>query len=206
VRNVPVHLSHIEYNLSGFSLLKERLGIPQDDLLYIYLGGLFDFRGIEIMLKVFAKMDPRKHIVFMGYGEWQSIIETFAKANSNIHFHKAVKPDEVCIYASQADVGIHVPENICLSYYFSLPNKVFEYILSGLPIVVSDFPEMRRLINEGQCGWAIEPTEEALYSVIISISSSDILVRKQNVLQYRKELKWQNEEKVLIDAYHNLVK
>ena len=51
-----------------------------------------------------------------------------------------------------ADLGVAPIENVCLSYYFCSPNKLFEYINAGLPVVASDFPEMRQVIQRFS-GW-----------------------------------------------------
>jgi hypothetical protein len=65
---------------------------------------------------------------------------------------------------ADADVGVVLIENTCLSYYLCAPNKLFEYAVCGLAAVVSDFPEMAKFVDAHDCGWKIEPTSEALRS------------------------------------------
>ena len=68
--------------------------------------------------------------------------------DSRIKFINTVLPHQVVNVCKLADVGISPIQNMCKSYYLSLPNKIFEYIQAGIPILVSDFPEMKRIIED----------------------------------------------------------
>ena len=202
VRNIPYQQNSAE--ISQSNLLKGKFGIPDDEILFIYQGILGPGRGIDILLDVFAKVDRRKHIVFMGYGEWEDSIKAHERMYPNIHFHDAVSPEEVRRYTSSADVGICLIENICLSYYLSLPNKAFEYIMSGLPLIVSDFPEMRRVVDDGTCGWKVAVDRGPLLSLVTAMSWDDIIDKRNNTLKYRQTIGWHQEEMVLLPIYRNL--
>ena len=67
---------------------------------------------------------------------------------SRLAFFGPVPSDQVTLYAASADLGIAPIENVCLSYYYCSPNKLFEYLLAGLPVIASDFPEMRHIIDK----------------------------------------------------------
>jgi glycosyltransferase involved in cell wall biosynthesis len=194
----------IESYNNGSNILKEKFNMQDDQILFIYQGTLGESRGIEILLDAFSKVDSKKHIVFMGYGALEGTIKSYENNFSNIHFQPAVSPEEVKSYTEGADVGISLIENTCLSYFYSLPNKVFEYILSGLPVLVSDFPDMARVVDENKCGWKALPEERSVIDLIESISKEDIREKKKNVLNCRNEFTWQKEEGKLLKTYHNL--
>jgi glycosyltransferase involved in cell wall biosynthesis len=185
-------------------VLREQLKIKRDETLFIYQGGLSKGRGIQIILDAFGKVNKQKHIVFMGRGPLEEVIKEFENNFSNIHFHPAVKPEEVLRYTSSADIGVSLIENTCLSYYYSLPNKVFEYLLSGLPMIVSEFPEMGRFVDENNCGWKVRIDSRALIKLIESISHEDIFEKTNNVLKCRDNYGWHIEEETLLKIYKSM--
>jgi len=186
------------------NILRDKFNIQQDEILFIYQGLLSEGRGVKILLNVFSKTNKKKHIVFMGYGILESLIKEFEKNSSNIHFHPAVIPEDVIPYTQSADVGISLIENICLSYFYSLPNKVFEYLMSGLPLIVSDFPDMGKIVEENKCGWKVSVNEKSPLELIEKLSKEDIQEKRKNVLTCRNNYSWENEEKKLVSIYHKL--
>jgi glycosyltransferase involved in cell wall biosynthesis len=203
VRNIPYQRQ--EEEISKSNILKTRFCINDDEILFIFQGALGIGRGIDILLDTFSKVDSKKHILFMGFGEWEARIKQYEKAYSNIHFIDAVRPSEVNRYTAGADVGLCLQENMGLNHYLSLPNKLFEYIMNAVPVIVSDFPELRRVIDEADCGWKVAVDKSAFYSLVTSISKDEIAVKRNKAAQYRKMIGWQNEEKAILDVYRNIL-
>ena len=77
--------------------LKERFKIENDEILFIYQGVLGSGRGIKILLNVFSKIEEKKHIVFMGYGDLENTVKEYENKFSNIHFQPAVKPETLYV-------------------------------------------------------------------------------------------------------------
>lgn len=197
VKNVPY-----KQDINPSNVLRGKFGIQDDEILFIYQG-LLDSR-VKFLLDVFSKIDNKKHIVFMGCGILEDTVKKYEKNFSNIHFQPAVKPNEVLHYTASADVGINLIENLSLNHYYCLPNKVFEYILSGLPLIVSDFPEMGRLIDDCKCGWKVPVNERLVIELIENISKKDVKEKKNNALNYRQNLGWHKEERKLLQLYKEL--
>jgi glycosyltransferase involved in cell wall biosynthesis len=86
-----------------------------------------------------------------------------------------------------------------------LANKVAEYILAGLPVITSDFPEPKKIISKYNCGWTVEVDKQAIIDSINSISKEDIKEKRNNALNCRYHFSWENEEKKLLEAYRNLL-
>jgi glycosyltransferase involved in cell wall biosynthesis len=198
VKNIP---DTRMMDLSAPYDLRERFAVPADGTLYIYNGILAEGRGIEILIKVFSQLGTTSHIVFMGYGPFEEWIKDCCQRYGNIHFHTAVKPNEIIAYSRTADIGVSLIEDVSLSYRYCLPNKVFEYILGGLPILVSDLPEMGRLVERYECGWKVAADEKALMTTITGISTEQIKQKRENVLQCQKDFSWSHEEKKLLSIY-----
>jgi len=143
----------------------------------------------------------RSHLVVMGYGALEDEVKEAAAKASNIHFQPAVPPDEVLYYTSSADIGLCLIENTCLSYYYSLPNKLFEYLLSGLPVLVNDMPEQRRIVEEFKCGWVVPESQSEQEKLLLSIDSDQFEARRVGAIRAGESFNWEDEAAKLRELY-----
>jgi glycosyltransferase involved in cell wall biosynthesis len=201
VRNMPMTV-HLEERKS--LLLKNKFKIPIDHILFIYQGLLVSGRGINLLLRVFSACHPNKHIVFMGYGAEERNILNHVSKFSNIHFQPAVDHDHIVEYTSSADVGVHIlEEDKGLSYRHSLPNKFGEYLMSGIPIVVSNHYEyMSTLIYENALGWSIDSSFDNLLSFVNELKFVDLLKFKESVEFYKAGIGWEVDQKLYQNVYN----
>lgn len=146
-------------------------GIPQDSLLFVYLGLFVSGRGVEKLLDVFSDQKISSHIVFVGRGPKREIIEKFASSNSRIHLHESVPHEQVVNLVENADYGLCLVENVSLSDYYSLPNKLFEYAFAGVPVLASDFPDMREIIEGYELGAVTSTDVESITNSIVSLQA-----------------------------------
>ncbi len=200
LRNVP---HYFELNLKP-DLFREKFSISKDQLIFIYQGLLSKGRGVNIIIDAFLESEQNHHIVFMGMGELADEIKTLSHKKSNIHFLPAVPPSEVRNYTASADVGIHLIQNSCLNHYYCSPNKVFEYLMYGIPQIVSDFPEIRNIIYQGDCGWLVNPEKKNLLMLLENITGAEVMEKTKAVLEKRNELGWEKEEASLVEVYGRL--
>ncbi len=202
VKNVPYRSEH---NPVQTGQLREAIGLsPKSALLYIYQGGLVSGRGVECLIDAFERLPPDKHLVLMGFGELESFVKEASLRHSNIHFMPAVRPEEVKEYTVDADVGLSLAENVSLNNYLCLPNKLFEYVACGVPPIVSDFPEMGRLVDEFDCGWKIPPNADALRDLINAMTPEAITAKRANTREASRRYCWQEEERALLAMYQAL--
>lgn len=199
VRNIPETPAGPAPEKSG--ILRSELGIPEGDPMFLYQGGLLRGRCIEQLLRVFSRTPEGRHVVFMGYGELEGMIRSAAATHRNIHFRPAVPRHEVLSYTADADIGLVGVENVCLSHYYSLPNKLFEYLLAGVPALGSDWPEIRRVIEADECGWVVGETDEDWLRIVRGVSVDEIHRKREGALQARLRYSWHDEENVLLAAY-----
>ena len=104
----------------------------------------------------------------------------------------------------QADLGISLEEDLGLNYRFALPNKLFDYIQAGVPVLVSNLPEMRRVVDHYQIGAIAETHQRKELAELLKSALFDqekINFWKQNLSRAATELCWENEEEVLRDIY-----
>ena len=144
----------------------------------------------------------------MGYGELVPIVQEEAKSSNRIFFQPAVSPEDVLAYSSSADYGVTlmVFPDACLSYYYCLPNKLFEYCMAGLPIITSNAIEMRRFVEKNNLGVVVqEKTVEALKEAIEEIKKMPFDQIRENCLRAARKVSWEVQEQILVDLYLKIV-
>ena len=187
-------------------IFRKTFNISKEQNIFLYQGGLSKGRGIEILLDTFKQInDDKSVIVFMGYGSLEELVQTTAKEYDNIYFHKAVNPDILLDYTSSADFGISTIEDTCLSYHYCLPNKIFEYIMAEIPVIVSNLPEMKKMIKDNNIGIIVKDnTPKELKKAIQKIILLDQEEMYQNIQKVKEIYNWRKQEKVLLKVYCDL--
>jgi len=141
----------------------------------------------------------------MGVGQLEYLIQDAAQKYNNIYFHHAVSPGVLLNYTGSADIGISVIEDICLSYKYCLPNKIFEYIMAELPIIVSNLYEMNRFVTQKKIGCVSkENTVDGLIMAINEIINMNYQELKNNVKNLKPIYNWEEQEKILLKLYKEL--
>jgi glycosyltransferase involved in cell wall biosynthesis len=202
VRNIPYRSPSGVTNAIN---LRSIFGIPSSDIIFIYQGLLSPERSVDKLLQLFGKVSPHRHLLLMGDGEQSDEISELSRSVTNIHYHPAVPTCKVLDYAAGADIGVHYIENTCLNHYYCLPNKLFEYIMAGIPVMVRDFPEMGGIVRQFGCGWTMPDTEKEWLEIIEQISIEEIQIKKKAAADASLILGWQQEEKAYLKAFEHLL-
>ncbi|MEN5306471.1 glycosyltransferase [Chryseobacterium cucumeris] len=184
--------------------LREKFNIPEGKKIFLYLGIISEVgRGVNLYLDVFQRKEVDSHIVFIGYGEYVDEIKKIALNNENIHYHPAVPHHQVVEVSTSADVGLCLVEAVSLSDYYCLPNKLFEYAFSELYILASDFPDIRKIVDEYDLGKCSSLNAENLFEIVKDVQHSDLDNRVKKDLY---PLSWNFQESELLKLYHNILK
>lgn len=184
-------------------LLRNEFNIPDRQKIVLYQGGLSAGRGIELLLDAFENTSNDDHvIIFMGYGKLEDKIRKAGTRCSRIYYKSAVAPAEVLQYTASADVGISPIEDTCLSYYYCLPNKLFETIMAGVPVVVSNLPEMRKLVDSYGVGAVMERWDnESIFRALHEIKAMDPAALDRKLKDAARKFSWSAQEEEMIRAY-----
>lgn len=169
-RSVVVHNAPPRWTppIPAPDLLRERLGLAPATPVVLYHGGLTEERGL---LQLAAALDESGmadvHLAIMGNGPLLGRLAEIAERSpgpARLHLLDAVPPDELAMWVASADVGAMPNQPVNANERLSTPNKLFESIAVGLPVVSSDFPERRRIIVEdpdGPLGALCDPADPA---------------------------------------------
>jgi len=111
---------------------------------------------------------------------------------------------ELRMHTRQASLGVSLEEKMGLSYYHALPNKLFDYIHARVPVLVSDLPGMRSVVEDYRIGEILESREPGMMAQQVKRMMSDQLQRmkwKKSLRQAAGELCWEKEAGKLKDVY-----
>lgn len=178
----------------------------------LYHGNITYARGLHKAIESMPKWKKEFNLVIRGEGDDNYIsylLELSKKLNVNerIKIELPVPFDQIISCANKADIGYFVHENISKQKQFTLPNKFFEYVMSGLALCVSDLPEMKKITEKYNLGKLVNNYDvESIANTINSFNKENIESYKKSSLLAAKELNWDEEKKIMLDLYNNIMK
>lgn len=193
IRNIPL-AQPINYKYD----FRKELGIREDKTILLYQGVIIGGRGFKPTLEA-MKLLPDVCLVVLGDGERKNEYEDYAKElglSDRIYFMGTIAQEELINYTAGGDLGICLIENISVSYYHALPNKLFEYINAGLPVISSNLPQMKKIVENYDAGIVVDDlSAESIASSIKKLINEKGLREKYslNCLEASKDLNWQKE-------------
>jgi glycosyltransferase involved in cell wall biosynthesis len=178
--------------------LRDKFNIPKNCKVYIYVGIIDKGRSIDMYLDIFQSSEINSHIVFLGFGGYVSKVQLASINCEKIHYHPRVDHFEIVNISKSADVGLLFIEPTSLSDIFCLPNKLFEYAFADLFIVASDFPDMKKVIEDYELGMVSSLDINSIKKTIIELEHSNIARVSTKDLH---ELSWDFQSYKLINLY-----
>jgi glycosyltransferase involved in cell wall biosynthesis len=175
----------------------------------LYQGSLNVGRGLEQMIDSMQFIDDAK-LTIIGDGDiTDQLKQRIAQKNldSKVEMKGKLPFEELPKQTTKADLGLALEENIGLNYYYALPNKLFDYIQARIPVLVSPFPEMQKVVNKYEIGTVYDHKDpKELAKKINEIFELKNRYKKwqENTEIAAQELCWENEERVLISIYSKL--
>ena len=200
IQNLPLYKKEIPLDYENIK--------KNDDKIILYQGALNVGRGIEHVIRSMKYIEKARFVI-IGDGDIKDKLMDIAKTTGlgdKIIFLGRIPFDKLHAYTKQADVGISLEENLGLSYYYSLPNKIFDYIHAEIPVLASPLPEIKAIINKYKTGLIVEnhnphDIADKLKEILFTIPKH---FWKDNLKNAKNELCWEKQEYKLINLYENL--
>ena len=143
--------------------LHDRLRLPAETPIVLYQGGFSPGRGIPELIDAMAEV-PGAHLVLLGYGRLERDLRAQAARPDlagRVSVLPAVPPGELLEWVASADVVAIPIQEDTLNHRLATPNKLFEALAAGVPVVASDLPGMAPIVRELDAGVLVDPSRPA---------------------------------------------
>lgn len=183
---------------------------PRNTFTILYLGAVNIGRGVEETIQALTQLpDCRLLVVGEGdvYQQCISLAQSTGVADRVIFTGR--KPfNQLAPYMHQADLGICLFRNLSLNYYYCLPNRLFDFIQAGLPLMAVDFPEISRIVKGYNVG--ITMPEISVQGIVDAVRYAqshpdEVAIWKKNMQTAAQELIWENDAKTLLPELQAII-
>ena len=154
LHNVPAHS-----NIPRSNRLREELGLPDNRRIVLYQGGLREGRGLPQLIDAVAEV-PDAQLVVIGDGPFEVKAKHLAAPlGERARFLPFTPPDALPYYTASADLGAMLTEPLTESLRLALPNKLFEYLMAGIPVLAGRTPEVQHVVESFDVGLVVDPND-----------------------------------------------
>lgn len=188
--------------------LRHELGVNGSPLI-LHQGAVAAGRGCKTLVRAVSLL-PDAHLLFLGgegpYVEHIRMTAWEAGVGDRTHLLEPVPPEALLAHTAQADIGVSLLEDSCENHRLALPNKLFEYLAAGLPVIVSDLPEAASLVRARGIGWCTDPADPGSVATTLrtALAQRDDAGLRTRLEQAATELSWENEKQGLLAVYETL--
>lgn len=206
VRNIPTSEKPL------ITETRHSLGLSEEKKLLILQGsGINVDRGSEELVAAMEMVDDNALLLIIGKGDAVPALKRQVNEKNlsqKVLFIDRVSPDKLFNYTYHADIGFSLDKDTNINYRFSLPNKIFDYMKAETPVIVSNLPEIAKVVKETEIGLIIADHRPKTIADNINMLLRDemlLMKFKSNTKIAAKNYTWENEEKVLNDIYRKLI-
>jgi glycosyltransferase involved in cell wall biosynthesis len=201
VRNIPQKRQNTEIPT------RLSLGLPENQKIVLIQGsGINIQRGAEEAVEAMKYLD-NVLLLIIGGGDVLPVLKNRVQELSlqkKVKFVSRQTPENLAGYTANADIGLTIDKDTNINYRFSLPNKLFDYIYAGVPVLATPLVELKNIILQYEIGEFIENHDpQHIASAIDKMlkNESQMTFYKKNTLKAAAELNWENEKKVLFEIF-----
>jgi glycosyltransferase involved in cell wall biosynthesis len=172
----------------------------------LYQGGFSPHRGLETLVRS-AHGLRRGRIVLMGWGRLEEALRALIAGEGleeRVTIVDPVPADEVVAHAARATIGVIPYEPVGLNNTFTTPNKLFDYMAAGLPVVASRLPELSRFVEGEEIGVTFTPGDPASLSAAIDRTLTDPAAydrMRERAREASRRFTWERESRKLLALY-----
>jgi glycosyltransferase involved in cell wall biosynthesis len=192
-------------------LLRRAAGAPDGAAIVLCHGGFQAGRGLEETAEALTRPGlTEAHLVFLGYRQsYLDPIVADPRLTGRVHVLDPVEPDELLDWVAGADVDVMVFGAVDLNHVVSTPNKLFESLAAGVPVVSSDFPIRRSIVLEdplGPLGAVCDPGDvdsiaAAIRSILDRPAEERAALRERCLAAAHQRWNWETESERLLGLY-----
>jgi glycosyltransferase involved in cell wall biosynthesis len=192
--------------------IRERLGLDAATAIVLYQGNLMTERGIEESMEAILDV-PGAALVLLGYGGSRDAYLAMAaepRYRGRVHVLPPVPPTELLAWTASADALVMAIQPTTLNHRYTTPQKLWEAMAAGVPVVASDLPGMAPIVNTTGCGVVCDPTEPAsiaaaIRKILEAPADARAAMRQRALDAARTTYNWESQVVVLHGLYDRLL-
>ena len=187
---------------------------PASPKMLLYQGAVNAGRCVDRLIDAMVFL-PDCQLVVAGDGDLRQELEGRAAAvawHERIVFKGRMTPGQLHELTPQASLGLVLVENLGLNYYYSLPNRVGDFVQAGVPVLASDFPELRRVVDAYRVGRIVDVDEldsaslaEVVRQTLQQWEEMPVAERSNRFAHAAEDLSWDNDKKVLLQRVGTII-
>ena len=168
----------------------------------LYQGAINVGRGIAQTIKA-MKFLPEYKFIIVGRGDCTEELQDLTRdlhLEKQVEFKGAVPFEDLYKFQEGVLLGMCIHENIGLNYFYALPNRLFDYMQAGIPVICNGFPDMKEIIRENDTGLIIDDISPENLAREIKKGCENIELRQKwnkTVSEAAKKFTWETEEKAI---------
>ncbi|MFF2445649.1 glycosyltransferase [Neobacillus sp. NPDC058068] len=208
VYNYPdIHREDISEQLS----LTQQLGLAEDEKILLYQGGIQTGRGLEKLIQA-AQLFKEGTLVFIGDGKIKADLERMVDQmdlHHKVKFIPKVPLTELPKYTRNAYLGFQVLNNVCFNHYSASSNKLFEYIMSDVPVIACSFPEIKKVVEGDALGLCIDSHDSVSIAEGVNYlldSQAEYQKMKDRCAAAKEKYNWTKEKVNFLNVYSSTKK
>ena len=201
VRNIPRKRENMEIPS------RSSLGLPENKKIVLLQGaGINVQRGAEEAVEAMQYLDNVLLLIVGGGDVLQALKNRVNELSlqNKVKFVSRQTPDNLAGYTANADIGLTIDKDTNTNYRFSLPNKLFDYIYAGIPVLATPLVELKNIIQHYEIGeFIVNHDPEHIAATIKKMLQDETQMAqyRNNTRKAAAELNWENEKKVLVEIF-----
>jgi glycosyltransferase involved in cell wall biosynthesis len=214
VRNCPPADSTNSNHSTKLRSFVARSGAP-DPKIVLYQGGIQPARGYDELVTAVQHLNKGIAVVILGFGSPETYVEKLKQRvtdlglTERVFFHPPVPNDEMMEYTRSADVGLVFYDDNSRNNRYCAPNKLYDYMMAGLPSVASDLPGIQEVVQKEDVGITVDSTNPRAIAGAINTLLSDGAMY-QRISRHAHEAahqryNWESQERALVSFYHDIL-
>ena len=198
-----IHNFPYKQTLGHQDKFRHKFGIRPDQKILLYQGVIAPNRGCEQLIEAFKDMPDQFVLVLLGYGSLWDSIKAMSSEMNNVFMHEAVGRKELLKHTASADYGIYSIINTNQSHDYALGNKIFEYIMAGLPIISTNLKGPKSFLKEAFTVFIDAINKDSLKGAVEHFDSLDQSTLSKDIKDFAETANWDREQQKLLNIYEN---
>jgi len=193
-----------------YDLFREEFNLPKDSFLLLFQGWVSPHRNLDFLVRGMEPFRGSKFILLMmGYGDYRNELYEIVNEldlHDNVKFIPAKPQEELIFYSASANLGvIPYPNDKGINSQCCSPNKLYEFIVAGTPILANELPFVRKVIEGNGFGKCFNlQSSQGVSKALETFPFEQMDAFRSNIQTHRHKFTWEYESQKMLELYRRI--